>query len=177
MTEVKDKATAEQALALVDAQPAKFPFLARSTDWLAKRADVGVRALPYVSQHGERGAWVDRVTEFAKKDAVTPHLAQRLAEEVVLKQLILPTAADLYALAFEREGAALCDNPNVIRMTVELGADGSSWKPALERCWKQLAGPMTEAAAKSQARTAKLNLCQVMAPHAAEAAVKAACAE
>lgn len=175
--EVKDVATAEQALALVDAQPAKFPFLARSTDWLARRADVGVRALPYLSQHGERGTWVHRVTAFAKQDAKTPHLAQRLAEEVVLKQLILSTAAGLYELAFERDGVALCDNANVIKMTVEMAADGSAWKPALDHCWKQLAGPMTEAAAKSETRTAKLHLCEVMAAHAAEPAVKAACAE
>lgn len=176
--EVKDAATAEQALALLDAQPAKFPFLARSADWLAKRADLGVKALPYVSQHGgEHSAWVRRVTEFAKKDAVTPHLAQRLAEDVVLKQLILSTASGLYELAFERDGVAVCDNANVLKMTVELAGDGSAWKPALEHCWKQLAGPMTEAAAKSETRTAKLHLCEVMAAHAAEPAVKSACAE
>lgn len=175
--EAKDVASAEQALALLDTQPAKFPFLARSTDWLARRADVGVRALPFVSPHGDTPAWVRRVTDFAKKDAVTPHLAQRMAEQVLLKQLILSTAAGLYELAFEREGVAVCDDANVIKMTVELGADGSAWKPALERCWKQLAGPMTEAAAKSETRTAKLHLCEVMAAHAAEPAVKAACAE
>jgi hypothetical protein len=177
LAEVKDVSTAEQALALVEAQPAKFPFLARSMDWLAKRADVGVRALPYLSQLGDRRAWVRRVTEFAKKDAKTPHLAQRLAEEVILKQLALSAASELYELAFEREGVALCDDKNVITLTVEMAADGSAWKPALDRCWKQLAGPMTEAAAKSETRTAKLHLCKVMAAHAAEPAVKAACAE
>lgn len=175
--EVRDVATAEQALALLDAQPAKFPFLARSPDWLAGRAELGVRALPYVAQAGDSPGWVRRVTEFAKKDAVTPHLAQRLAEQVLLKQLILSTASGLYALAFERDGVAVCDDANVLQMTVELGADGTAWKPALERCWKQLAGPMTEAAAKSETRTAKLHLCEVMAAHASEPAVKAACAE
>jgi hypothetical protein len=176
-SEVTDAASAERVLDAVDAQPQKFPFLARSPAWLAARADVGVKALPWVSREGERGQWPRRILEFAKKDAVTPHLAQRLAEEVLLKQLILSTAAPLYELAFEREGVALCDSANVVKMTVELAADGGVFKPALEQCWKQLAGPMVEAVKKAETNTAKLKLCGVMAPHAEEPAVKAACAE
>ncbi|MEW5741410.1 MAG: hypothetical protein AB1938_20990 [Myxococcota bacterium] len=130
--EVKDVATAEQALALIDTQPQKFPFLARSPEWLARRADLGVKALPWLANEGERGHWPRRVYEFAKKDAVTPHLAQRLADEVLLKQLIASTAYHLAELAFEREGAAACEWPTAIKMTLELAADGSSFKPAME---------------------------------------------
>ncbi|MCC6335892.1 MAG: hypothetical protein IT380_18115 [Myxococcales bacterium] len=175
--EVKDAATAEQALALVDAQPQKFPFLARSPDWLSARAALGVKALPWLANEGERGSFPRRVLEFAKKDAVTPQLAQRLADEVLLKQLIASTASSLAELAFERDGAAACGWPTAIKMTVELAGDGSTFKPALEKCWKQLVGPMTDAAAKSETRTAKLKLCAVMSDHAAEPAVKSACAE
>jgi hypothetical protein len=175
--EVSDATSAEQALALVDEQPSRFPFLARSADWLAKRADLGVRALPLVSQRGERGAWPARVTEFARKDAVTPHLAQRLAQEVLLKQLIVSTATGLYELALARDGASACADATVTRLTVELATDGTAWSPALDACWTQLVGPLTEAAAKAETRTAKLNVCEVIAAHAAEPAVKRACAE
>jgi hypothetical protein len=176
-TEVTNPATAERALELVDAQPEKFSFLARSPAWLAARADLGVKALPWVSREGERGQWPRRVLEFAKKDAVTPHLAQRLAEDVLLKQLIASTAAPLYELAFERDGVAMCDSATVTKMTLEMAADGDPFKPALEKCWKQLVGPLTSAATKAETHTAKLKLCGVMAPHAEEPAVKAACAE
>jgi len=177
LAEVKDTASAEQALSELDAQTAKFPFLARSPEWLAHRADLGVKALPWVSQQGERGAWIRRVNEFAKKDAVTPHLAQRLADEVLLKHLIASTATSLFELAFERDGAAVCESATVIKMTVDLATDGNAFKPALDTCWKQLVGPLTQAASSSETRTAKLHLCEVMAAHAAEAPVKAACAE
>lgn len=176
-SEVTDAASAERALDLVDAQPQKFPFLSRAPAWLAARADLGVKALPRVSQQGERGQWPRRVLQFAKQDAVTPHLAQRLADEVLLKQLIASTAAPLYELAFERDGAAVCDSPTTVKIAIELAADGSEFEPALKQCWKQLAGPMTQAAAKAETHTAKLKLCAVMAPHAEEPAVKAACAE
>ena len=175
--EVKDEASAERALQLVESQPEKFPFLWRSTAWLSARADLGVKALPWVSQQNrERGAWQRRILEFAKKDAVTPHLAQRLADEVLLKQLIASTAYTLAELAFERDGAAACEWPTAIKMTLELAADGDPFKPALEKCWRQLAGPMTEAVGKAETRTAKLKLCAAMATHANEPAVKAACA-
>jgi hypothetical protein len=62
-------------------------------------------------------------------------------------------------------------------VAVEMAEDGEAFAPALEKCWKQLAGPLTERAAKAETRTAKLKLCEVMSAHAAEPAVKAACTE
>lgn len=162
--EVRDEASAERALELVDAQPAKFPFLARSKDWLGKRADLGVKALPWLAHHGERGAWQRRVYAFAKRDAVTPRLAQRLADEVLLKQLVASTAGPLFELAFERDGAAVCDSPTAIKVTVELAADGTAFKPALDACWKQLKGPLTQAAAKAETRTAKRSCARCWRP-------------
>jgi hypothetical protein len=125
----------------------------------------------------ERGQWQRRILDFARADTVTKGLAQRLADEVLLKQLIASTALPLFELAFEREGDAVCQSPTVVKIALDLGEDGSVFKPAMDKCWKQLVGPMTEAAKKSETRTAKLHLCAAMASHADDAAVKAACAE
>ncbi|MFZ5446709.1 MAG: hypothetical protein ACOZQL_42370 [Myxococcota bacterium] len=175
--EVTDAARADQALELLESQPARFPFLLRSAGWLSKRADVGVKAFPWLAHQGDRGAWQRRVLEFARADAVMKGLAQRMASEVLLKQLIASTAAPLYELAFTREGDAVCDSPTVKDIALEYGSDGSPWKVALEKCWKQLAGPMTEAAKKSETRTGRLNLCAAMASHADDPQVKAVCAD
>ncbi len=177
-TEVTDLPSAERALEQSEALPAKFPFLKRSAGWLGKRADMGVKALPYLSQQrGERSAWAHRILEFAKSDAVTPHLAQRLADEVLLKQLIASTAVPLFELALERDGEAACTSASLQKAALEVAADGSVFTTAMAKCWKELAGPMTDAAKKAPTYTEKLKLCAAMKPHAEEPAVKAACAE
>jgi hypothetical protein len=175
--EVKDTASAEHALEQLRALPARYPFLKRSTPWLARRADVAVKSLGWVSSgHGSR-EWVLRVLEFARTDAVTPHLAQRLAEEVVLKQLIPSTTLPFFELALERDGATVCDSPTLQKVVLEVASDGSDFTAATSRCWKQVEGELTAAAKKSETRTGKLKLCAAMAAHAESPAVKAACAE
>jgi hypothetical protein len=175
--EVNDASTAEQALALTDTQPERFPFLLRSDAWLAQRAELGVKALPHVAQRGERGTWPRRVLAFARVDARTRGLAQRLADEVLLKQLIPSTAAPLYELAFAREGAAVCDSPTVTAIALAWAAEGESFKPAFEHCWARVQGPLVEAVKAAETRTFKLNACKAMASRQAEAAVKTACAD
>lgn len=172
---VKDADSAERALAALEEQRGRFGFLGTSPGWLSARADVGVKALPWLAQSNSDG-WVRQVTEFAAADAVTPKLAQRLATEVVLKRLIPSAAVPLFNLGFERDGEAMCADDTIIKTAVELAASGTRWAAALDRCWKNLEGPMTEAVRTSDTRTAKLQLCEAMAPHASDAAVKAACA-
>lgn len=170
-------AEADRAIELTESLPQRFAFLRRSTGFLSARADLGVRAFPRMSNYGQRSAWVRRIVDFAREDATTKGLPLRLAEEVVLKQLVVSTTAELVELAFEREGDAICGHPLVTRLTVELGSDGAAFKPALERCWGQVSGPLVEAVKRAETRTAKLHLCAAMASRASEAAVKAVCAE
>lgn len=65
--------------------------------------------------------------------------------------------------------------PNPVRQQLEAALN--TYTARLEKCWKQLAGPMTEAAKKSETRTGRLNLCAAMASHADDPQVKAVCAD
>jgi len=173
---VTSTATAEEVLASTESLPKRFPFLSRSAPWLAKRADVGVEALPWVSSQGERGAWPRRVYDFAKQDAVTPQLAQRLAD-MQLKKLIPSTARELYELALERDGAAVCSSPTLANITVGLATDSTPFKAAFDACWAQLRKPLLDAAAKSTEYGEKLHLCKVLQEREDAADIKAACAQ
>lgn len=173
--EVKNAASAERALGLLESIPAKFPPLKKSPAWLAKRADVGVASFVWVLQSRNSQDWVQRVYEFAQRDAITPHLAQRLADDVIMKQLIPSTAKPLYELAIERDKAAVCDSPGLAKVALEWATDGADFKAATSLCWKQLEPSFLEALKKTDTRTAKLKLCAGMASHADSAAVKAAC--
>jgi hypothetical protein len=173
---VTQERDAEDALRLTESLPARFPFLSKSSVFLAARADVGVRSLRWANRR-DSWAWVRRVTDFAKQDAVTPHLAQRLATEVVLKDLVGSTAQGLMALALERDGAAACDSPAMLKVVLDLAADGAAFEEALATCWKQLEGPMTALPKSAESYTAKLKFCAAMKSRATEATVKAACAE
>ncbi len=174
--EVKDEQTAERALALTESLPARFPSLSKSPAFLAGRADLGVRALGWASRRDTR-QWTERVVEFARRDAVTPGLAQRLADEVLLKQLVPSTAFGLFELALARDGAAACASPTLAKVVLDVGAYGGQFPAALDTCWAQLEGPLTAAAKSAETHTAKLKLCALMASRAGEASVKAACAD
>jgi hypothetical protein len=175
--EVMSEETAEEALARTEAQPKRFPFLARSAPWLAKRADVGVAALPWLSSQRERGAWQRRVYLFAKQDAVTPHLAQRLAQEVLLKRLIPSTAMGLYELALERDGEAVCSDPLVTTISVALAKETTAFTAAFDTCWPAVRKALLEAVPKTTDFGDRLHLCKVLEAKEQAEDVKAACAQ
>jgi hypothetical protein len=174
--EVKNLASAERALALLDSTSAKFPPLKKSPAWLAKRAEVGIASFGWVLESRNSQDWVARVLEFAQRDPITPHLAQRLAEEVVLKRLIASTAKPLYDLALERDHAAACDAPGLAQVALDWALDDADFKAATSLCWKQLEATLLDAVKKTETRTAKLKLCAALAAHADAPGVKAACA-
>lgn len=173
--EVKDTASAGDALGRVEELDRRFPALRKSALFLSRRAAVGVSAFGWMLQSSRSQEWTALVLDFATHDAVTPHLAQRLAEEVVMKRLIPSTARPLYELALERDGAAVCEAPGLIKVAMELMSDGDTFPAASKACWKQLEGPLVEAVKASETRTAKLKLCAAMVDHRDVAAVKAAC--
>jgi hypothetical protein len=175
--EIKTVPGAERALAAVEEFWTRYPALRRSPKFLARRAEVGVEALGWVLQSSRSQEWTARVLEFARRDPVTPHLAQRLADEVVLKRLIPATARPLMELALSRDGAAACEAPALVKVALEVMGDGAPFPEATGPCWKQLEGPLVDAVKRSETRTGKLQLCAALAGQMNVAVVKTACAE
>jgi hypothetical protein len=174
--DVKNVASAERALALADELPAKFPFLKKSAPWLASKAQAALSSLGWVMQSSRSREWTARVLELAREDATTPHFAQRLADEVVLKQLTPATALPLYALALTRDGASLCVAPNLPKVVLGAIDWGEETKALIKTCWKQLEAPFIEAITKAETRTEKLKVCAAVAEQQeAAAALKAVC--
>lgn len=169
--EVKNVPSAEQALGLVEQLPTKFVFLKGSPVWLQKRADVAVVAFPWVNENARSNDWVRRMLEFAKADAKTPRLAQRLAEEVVVKRLIPSTALPFYELALERDGAAACSSAGLPASVLGSVEYGDSAKDVIKTCWKQLEAPLINAIKTAETRTLKLKICALMTDPASSKAL------
>jgi len=119
--------------------------LRTSRIFLAKRAEAAIKAfaLTYSSNTHSRSndSWIDQITAFAKTDAMTPKLAERLAKEVVLGRLIAVTAFPLVKLASERSGKQICADSALHPVIVETLEDGS-WaadaQALISTCWSDL---------------------------------------
>jgi hypothetical protein len=137
--------------------------------------DVAIASFGWVLRGSETREWGVRVLDFAKADTTTPHLAQRLAEEVVMKQLIPSAAVPFFVLALERDGAAVCSAPSLPRVMVEAATYGDAPRVLTKACWEQLQPAYLEAIKQADTRTAKLKQCAAMSEQATQPAVKAAC--
>lgn len=127
----------------------RYPHLKTSKVFLAKRAEVAIKAfaLTYSTSMHTRGgdSWVDQVTAFARTDTMTPKLAERLAKEVVLGRLIPVTAFPLVKLANERSGKEVCADVAlhpVFLETLEEGSWPADVKTLVSSCWSELKAPV-----------------------------------
>ncbi len=147
--ELKDANRAEEPLLAADDLMKRYPHLKNSKPFLAKRAEVALKAFPMTyssSSHSRSGdAWIDRVIDFAKSDSTTPKLAERLAKDVVLNRLIPVTAFPLVKLASERSGKEVCADTALHPIFLDTLEDGS-WaadvKALVGTCWTELKGPV-----------------------------------
>lgn len=123
----------------------RYPHLRTSRIFLAKRAEAAINAFKLTynsSTHSRSGdSWIDQIIAFAKTDAITPNVAERLAKEVVLGRLIPVTAFPLVKLASERSGSGVCTDKALHPVLVATLDDGS-WpaevKTVMAICWSNV---------------------------------------
>ncbi len=176
--EVTDAASAERALSTADELMHTYPSLAKSAAYHAKRAEVAVASFGWLSDSRQSYDWVHRIQRFAEKDTTTPHLAQRLANEVVGKRLIAGTTIGLFELALARDGAKVCDEPMFVKGLVDALVEGASAETkqlATKTCWGSVKGPLLEVVKGSESRTVLLRLCPLYAGQPEADAIKAKC--
>lgn len=172
--ELKDARAAEHLLATIDAQLESYPSLKKSAAWWQKRADVGVTAFKWTYSNYRHATsdeqWVPKIVAFVEKDSTTKGLAQRFARDVVAARLVASSAWPLYALAFQRDGDAVCADPKLVDVVIEL-IDYKSWldevKPLVTtRCAAQLKKPVAEKLKKNDSTSFRVAACQVLAGQA-----------
>jgi hypothetical protein len=158
-----------------------YPVLKTSKVYMAQRAETGLEAFKVTfgkSRHSSGDdEWLTRLRAFVEKDTVTPQLAQRAAKDVVLTRLIPAVAFPLYQLAFARDGDAVCDDPKLPEVMLDV-VEGDSWAQESKeivtgRCFSQLRAPFTEALTKGENRHLVKYGCRMLAGRAELAEVLA----
>ncbi|MCA2977038.1 MAG: hypothetical protein INH41_04725 [Myxococcaceae bacterium] len=172
--EIDDARSGEAALTVMAEQPVAFPSLRRSSDWLQKRTEVGLKAFRWTFGNHRHSAgdepWVPRLLKFAAADPQTRGLAQRLAKELVLERLVSSSAWPLYELAFEREGDAVCADPKLVEVVLD-AIDSEAWLDEMsalvtKRCAAQLKAPVAERLKKNESKSFRRGACKVLAGQA-----------
>jgi hypothetical protein len=168
--EIADGRSGESALRLLEDQAAAFPSLRKSSAWLARRADIGVKAFRWTYGNYRHSTsdeqWVPQVKKFAEADPVTKGLAQRLAKDVILGRLVASSAWPLYELAFQRDGDAVCSDPKLADVVLDV-IDYESWLEEMtglvtKRCAAQLKKPVAEKLKKNDSKSFRRGACKVL---------------
>jgi hypothetical protein len=169
---IKDVPTAQASLAQMEALFKRFGWLKESKVFMARRAEVGLKALGFTYQTSRHSSgddpWLDSVKAFVAADQVTPDIALRGAK-VMTARLIPIVAFPLLRQALAKGGAPVCKDPDLQRATLAAIAEGS-W-PAeadevLTTCWDELKPQLVAEVNKPDAtRTSRLKLCPVLLKH------------
>jgi hypothetical protein len=172
--EITDGRSGEYALMAIEDQLAAFPSLKKSPAYLQNRADVGVKAFGWTYSNYRHSTgdeqWVPKVKKFAEADSATKGLAQRIAKDVILGRLVASSAWPLYELAFQRDGDAVCADPKLIDVVIDV-IDYESWLDEMttlvtKRCSTQLKTPVAEKLKKNDSKSFRKGACQVLAGQA-----------
>jgi len=107
-----DENSAEGVLRLADRMLKRFGALKQSRAFLAKRAEVGLKAFGFTYSNSRHSAgddpWMDQLKEFVAADAITADLPQRAAKKVQ-SRLVAQVAWPLWKTALDR-GASVCED-------------------------------------------------------------------
>jgi hypothetical protein len=144
-----DQHSADKTLAWSDRLLQRFPLMKQSKLYMAKRAEIGLKAFGYTYGNYRHSAgddeWLDKLKDFVKADAVTPDLPQQAARKVQ-QYLVAYCAWPFWKLAIDK-GAAVCKDGDFQKSIVAAIGDGL-WKGETEpvaqnKCWNELKGPLT----------------------------------
>jgi hypothetical protein len=170
--EVKDVATAQTALSSIEGLLKRFAWLKESKTFLARRAEVGLKALGYTSQTSRHSTgddpWLDSLKAFVAADPLTPDLSLRAAK-VVTARLIPIVAFPLLKDALAKGGKPVCKEPDLQKATLAAVAEGSWAKEAddvLTACWDELKPVLVgEVNKEATSRTERMKLCPAVLKH------------
>jgi len=167
--EIKDVPTAEAALAQIESLMKKFTWLKDSKAFMARRAEVGFKALGWTFQTSRHSTsddpWLDSLKAFVAADTQTPDIALRGAK-LVTSRLVAEVAFPLLRTALAKGGKPVCKDADLQKSTLEALEDGA-WKKevgeVLTTCWDELKPQLVEKVMKADAsRTLRMKLCPAL---------------
>jgi hypothetical protein len=166
---MKDAAAAQRTLDQIDELMKRFTWLKDSKVFLAKRAEVGLKALGWTfndSRHSySDDPWLERLKDFVAADTVTPDIALRGAK-LVASHLVAVMAFPLVRTAVAKGGKSVCKDPDVQKSLLGALSEGV-WKTesneAITTCWDELKPlVLTEVLKPDATRTLQLKLCPAL---------------
>ena len=166
---LKDAATARRTLDQLDELMKRFGFLGQSKAFLAKRAEVGLKALGWTFSESRHSSgddpWLEGVNAFVAADSVTPDLPFR-ALKLVTSRLVAVVAFPLVRTALAKGGKSVCKDADVQKSLLGALSEGA-WKTesgeAITTCWDEMKPLILAEVLKPDAtRTLQLKLCPAL---------------
>jgi hypothetical protein len=163
-----DEHTAEGLLAAADRVLQRYRFLKQSKAFMAKRAEVGLKAFGYTysNYRHSRGddEWIDKMKEFVTADTVTADLPQQAAKKVQV-YLVAYCAWPFWKMAMDR-GAVVCKDADFHKSIIAAIDDGV-WKAettdvAQNKCWSDLKAPLLAELDRGKSEGFKKNACPLL---------------
>jgi len=163
-----DEQSAEQVLYAAKRMLQRYPVLKQSKAFMAKRAEVGLKAFGYSYGHYRHSAsddpWLDQIKEFVQADTVTADLPQRAAK-AVQKNLVAYCAWPFWKMAVDK-GARVCKDADFQKSILSAFQDDLWTKEISEvaqhRCWAELRVPLVAGLEKSNEEGYRKAACPVL---------------
>lgn len=183
--EIKDGRSGEAALRTIEEQLTAYPSLKKSAAWHQTRADVGMKAFGWTFSNYRHATsdeqWVPQIVTFVEKDTLTKGLAAKFARELVTERLVASSGWPLYAMAFKRDGDAICADPKLPAVVID-AIDYKSWLDEMKqlvtvRCPAQLKKPVAEKLKKNDSTSFRVAACKVLEGQADVADALKICAD
>ncbi len=168
-SELKDAASSQRSLDQMDELMKRYGWLKDSKTFLARRADVGLKALGWTYQSSRHSSgedpWVDKLKAFVAADPLTPDVALR-GIKLITSRLIAVVGFPLVKPAVTRGGKATCKDADVQQAILGALSEGSWKEEAAEMsttCWDELKPLVLAEVLKADAtRTLQLKLCPTL---------------
>ncbi len=169
---VKDEDTAQAMLFQIEALMKRFGWLQDSKAFMAKRAEVGLKAMGWTYNRSRHSSgddpWLDSLKAFVAIDKQTGDLALRAAK-LIMGRLVPLVAFPLFKTALAQGGATLCKDSDLQRSVLGALSDGL-WKKevseVLKTCWGELKPLLLNEVMKPDAsRTVRMKLCVPLHEH------------
>jgi hypothetical protein len=163
-----DEHSGDEVISAADRLVQRYPVLKQSKVFMAKRAEVGLKAVGFTyggSSHSRSDdPWLDKMKEFVKADSVTPDLPQQAARKVQ-KYLVADSAWPFWKMAIDK-GAQVCKDPDFQKSILAAIEDGV-WKAetadvAQNKCWGDLKAPMLAELDKGKSEHYRKNACPLL---------------
>lgn len=179
--DLKDAPKAQRALDEIDAQLKRWAWLKQSKAFMAKRADVGLKAFGVTYSASRHSAsddpWRDALKDFVAADTLTADLPLR-AGKLITARLVAEIAIPYFKTALAAN-KALCKDAEVQKALLSAWESGSFKDDATamtDTCWADLQAPIVAMLAKGSYATRKNSICPYLtAKKAVPADQKAQC--